>query len=102
MPDQEINSPRKIFGIIRIRRATRGRSITSPLAKRMPIQMIHNVNLIELIGPPALRFGFDFGVYVKPCGAKPCSCRRQRTGFPLAFQLRRGDLAVHQKSQLSI
>ena len=100
MPDQEINSPRKIFGIIRIRRATRGRSITSPLAKRMPIQMIHNVNLIELIGPPAIRFGF--GVYVKPCGAKPCSYRRQRTVFPLAFQSRRGDPAVHQKSQLSI
>jgi hypothetical protein len=75
MPDQAINSPRKIIGIIRIRRTTRGRSITSPMAKRMPIQMIHSVNLIELIGLPALRFGF--GVYVKPCGAIPCSYPRQ-------------------------
>jgi hypothetical protein len=70
------------------------------MAKRMPIQMIHSVNLIELIGLPALRFGF--GVSVKPCGARPCSYRRQRTGFPLAFHLRKGDLAVRQKSQLSI
>jgi hypothetical protein len=73
--------------------------MSAQIDNRMPIQMIHNVNLKTLIGLPALRL--DSGISAKPCGAMPCSYQRQSTGFPSASQLRMGDLVAHQKSPLS-